>query len=169
MRNSLQRATTLPELLVTLTLLALLSAYAVPSFAKWVTSNKQQTLREKLLHGLQMARTQAVLKSRTMELCGSANLFDCDGNWHKGWILRVASSKEILAAEHLPQLDLPLRWSGARDELVFRNNGQTPMSNGRFILCDEDGKLLWQLIISRQGRIRPATAKENLNEAQRCI
>ena len=169
MRNSLQRATTLPELLITLALLALLSTYAIPSFAKWVASNKQQNLREKLLHSLQMARTQAVLKNRTIEFCGSADALDCDGNWHKGWILRVAASKEILAVEQLSQVDLPLRWKGARDKLVFRNNGQTPLSNGRFILCDDDGKLLWQLIISRQGCVRPATSKENLSEAHRCI
>ena len=60
MRTSLQRATTLPELLVTLALLAILSAYTVPGFAKWITNNKQQMLREKLTHSLQMARTQAV-------------------------------------------------------------------------------------------------------------
>ncbi|WP_417705815.1 GspH/FimT family protein [Pseudomonas sp.] len=169
MRNSLQRATTLPELLVTLALLALLSTYAVPGFAKWVTSNKQRMLREKLFHSLQMARTQAVLKSRSMELCGSTDALDCDGNWHKGWILRVAASKEILAVEQLHQVDLPLRWKGSRDRIVFRDNGQTPLSNGRFILCEDDGKLLWQLIISRQGRIRQGTARENLDEARRCI
>ncbi|PIA71862.1 GspH/FimT family pseudopilin [Pseudomonas sediminis] len=169
MRNSRQRAITLPELLITLALLTLLSAYAVPSFAIWVASNKQQTLREKLLHSLQMARTQAVLKNRAMEFCGSADALDCDGNWHKGWILRAAANKEILAVEQLSQVDLPLRWKGARDQLVFRSNGQTPLSNGRFILCDDDGKLLWQLIINRQGRARPATAKENLSEAHRCI
>jgi type IV fimbrial biogenesis protein FimT len=169
MRNSLQRATTLPELLVTLALLALLSTYAVPSFAKWITSNKQKMLREKLLYSLQIARTQAVLKSRSMELCGSTDALDCDENWHKGWILRVAASKEILAAEQLHQVDLPLRWKGSGDRILFRNNGQTPMSNGRFTLCEDDGNLLWQLIISRQGRIRQATAKENLVEAHRCI
>lgn len=169
MRNSRQRATTLPELLVTLALLALLSTYAIPSFAKWISTNKQQVLREKLLNSLQMARTQAVLKNRTMELCGSADALDCDGNWHKGWILRVAASKEILAVEQLSQVDLPLRWKGARDQIHFRDNGQTPLSNGRFTLCDDDGKLVWQLIISRQGRVRPATSKENLNEVHRCI
>ena len=63
MRNSRQRATTLPELLVTLALLALLSTYAIPSFAKWISTNKQQVLREKLLNSLQMARTQAVLRA----------------------------------------------------------------------------------------------------------
>ncbi|MFT0625176.1 GspH/FimT family pseudopilin [Ectopseudomonas guguanensis] len=169
MRTSLQRATTLPELLVTLALLAILSAYTVPGFAKWITNNKQQILREKLTHSLQMARTQAVLKSRTMEFCGSADALNCDGNWHKGWILRVAASKEILAVEQLSQVDLPLRWKGARDQIHFRDNGQTPLSNGRFILCDDDGKLSWQLVISRQGRVRQATAKENLNESHRCL
>ncbi|WP_252272652.1 GspH/FimT family pseudopilin [Pseudomonas subflava] len=168
MDNFRQRAVTLPELLSVVALLALMNTYALPSFSQWVTKNEQQSLQESLLHHLRTARSKAVLQERTLEICASTDGLRCIGEWNKGWILRVAKTEEVLAVEQLSLKDSALHWHGYRERILFRRDGQTPLSNGRFYLC-HGNKVAWQLIISRQGLARRGSDKENQAAAYRCI
>ncbi len=60
-----------------------------------------------------------------------------------------------------------LQWAGFDKTIRFHPNGTSPTSNGRFYLCYRGG-VAWQLILNRQGRVRPGTQKENNNLAAKC-
>jgi type IV fimbrial biogenesis protein FimT len=162
-----QRAMTLLELLATMLLIMITAAYAVPSFSQLTETNRQRALQEKLLYHLQSARSRAVLQGKRLEICGSTDGQQCNSAWNAGWILRVANTEEVIASETLNQQKATLYWRGPRDSVLFRHDGQTPLSNGRFYLC-HDGKVVWQLVINRQGRIRHTSATENRTDAYRC-
>lgn len=169
MTQASQQGMTLPELLIALTLLTILGSIAVPSFGQLIHIQKQQVLRDRLYRSLEHARTRAVSDRRLIEICASTDGRSCQGNWDKGWILRIATTEEILARES-PDISNPnthLQWKGYSQSIRFRSNGTSPSSNGRFTLCTDKG-LAWQIVINRQGRIRLADESENRKEPFRC-
>ncbi len=52
------------ELLVTITLLSILLAVALPSFSTWVRNGKTRTVAESLANGLRLAQAEAVRRNR---------------------------------------------------------------------------------------------------------
>lgn len=132
MQKLQQHATTLVELLTILLLISAMVSYAVPAFSKWIDAHKQRSLQEKLLYQLQAARSQAVTRGETLEICASADGLQCQGSWSEGWLLKTAKTGDILMAEQITLSNSALQWSGYRDQVLFRSNGQTPSSNGRF-------------------------------------
>lgn len=156
---------TLVELLITLVLLAILANIAVPAFDGLITRNRQQALLEQVETILNNARADAVLKRRTVEICGSPNGQTCSANWASGWLVRTLDD-QVLQLTQLPDQD-DLRWSGFQQSIRFRDNGSSPTGNGRFYQCDKD-EVAWQLILNRQGRLRQGTPAENKAKADLC-
>ena len=154
---------TLNELMITLALLAIAANIAVPAFDGLITRNRQQALMEQVEKTLNDARADAVLKRRTVEICGSSNGESCSANWGDGWLVRT--SDKVLQLNQLPTHD-NLRWSGFQQSIRFRDNGSSPTGNGRFYECHKQ-KVAWQLILNRQGRLRQGTPAEN-NSANLC-
>jgi len=167
MLYSSQQGLTLPELLITLSLISLLAAIATPDFRRLIESNRQQALQDRLLHSLQQARARAVIEGRSVEVCASEDGEQCGADWNKGWILKAVGREETLAAEQLSPATHRLHWQGFTQRIVFHANGQSPTGNGRFYLC-QDGDLAWQLVLNRQGRVHISTKAENRKEAHRC-
>lgn len=169
MTKASQQGITLPELLIVLTLLALLASIAAPSFEQLTRTQQQQVLHDRLHRSLEHARTLAVSDRRLIEVCASTDGLSCQGDWNRGWILRAAATEEILARESFDDSNpnALLQWTGYSQSIRFRTNGTSPISNGRFTLCTDKG-LVWQIVISRQGRIRLADDQENRKEPFRC-
>lgn len=149
---------TLVELLITLALVAIVANIAVPAFEGLITRNRQQALMEQVETSLNKARTDAILKRRTVEICGSNNGQTCSANWASGWLVRT-SDNQVLQLTQLPTHD-NLRWSGFQQSIRFRDNGSSPTGNGRFYECHKQ-QVAWQLILNRQGRLRQGTPAEN--------
>lgn len=149
---------TLVELLITLALLAIVANIAVPAFDGLITRNRQQALMEQVEGILVNARADAVLKRRTIEVCGSSDGETCSASWASGWLVRTLDGR-ILQLTQLPSHD-ELRRSGFQQSIRFRDNGSSPTGNGRFYQC-QDQRVAWQLILNRQGRLRQGTPAEN--------
>lgn len=162
-----QHAFTLIELLMSLALLTMLVTIALPSLARTVERNRNSAAMHEIHAQLQQARTQAILRKQDIELCPSKNGMQCTLDWKNWWLMRVRSSREHIhyAAPHSRLTEL--RWSGFSGSIRFHGNGTSPISNGRFYIC-EQGIINIQIVINRQGRVRWASVQENRQESARC-
>jgi len=151
---------TVIELLITLALLAIVANTAVPALENFIVRNRQQALMEQVQVVLHNARAEAVLQRRTLEICGSNDGQTCSANWSDGWLVRSADN-QLLQVTQLSSND-GLRWQGFQESIRFRDNGTSPTGNGRFYQCHKQ-TVTWQLILSRQGRLRRGTLAENSN------
>lgn len=153
-----QQAFSLPEMALVTALLGVLVAFAPPFSNQLGQQTYADTLRDQLTSHLQFARTQAVLRGQAQQVCGASNGNACDGDWRRHWLITDAwghiSRRVDLARPST------LCWQGFGDQSVrFYSNGTSSSSNGRFSLC-QAGRLVWQLILNRQGRLRRSDADD---------
>ncbi|MTZ14242.1 prepilin-type N-terminal cleavage/methylation domain-containing protein [Pseudomonas sp. JL972] len=159
---------TVVELLTTLALLAIIASIALPALADLIAYNRQQALLTQVQEAVQNARTKAVLHRQTIVLCGTQDATNCSNNWSDGWLTRSETSQEVLHVTELSGAD-ELHWSSFGGQRIrFFENGTSPTSNGRFFQCYKQ-RIAWQLILSRQGRLKRSTPAEDAHDAARCI
>ena len=138
---------TLVELLVTLTVLALLAGLGVPAFGHFMLEARMTSQVNQLVHGIHLARAQALQRGREVVLCPSSDGRQCTPGqpWNGGYIVFVNSDHD-----HPPQADEgePVlqvgpaftngRISANRNAFVFRPAGRRSV-NGTLTLCDRRG------------------------------
>ncbi|ESQ98510.1 hypothetical protein F753_15770 [Stutzerimonas chloritidismutans AW-1] len=156
---------TLIELISTLAIVAIVLSIAVPAFSELIERNRQEALMHQVQNVLHNARARAVMQRRTIEICGSDDGQTCSASWADGWLVRT-SNGQILQLTQLPTPDA-LRWQGFGQSISFHDNGTSPTGNGRFYQCHKS-RIAWQLILSRQGRLRQGTPTENVSKASLC-
>lgn len=85
---------TLIELMVTISIGAILLAIAVPSYQSFVSSSRMTAQSNDFLSALQLARSEAVKRGTLVSLCKSADGAACivTGTWAQGWIVFVDGS-----------------------------------------------------------------------------
>lgn len=86
----------LVELMVTVAVLAIVAAIAIPSFTGLINSNRLTASANEVLASLQMARSEAVRRNQTVLVCPSSNASSCtSGSWNQ-WIIMVKATNEVL-------------------------------------------------------------------------
>ncbi len=80
---------TLVELLVTVTLVAILLAIGLPSYQGITTTNRMAAEMNALVGDLQYTRSEAVKQGQTVTMCASSNGTSCSGStdWANGWMI----------------------------------------------------------------------------------
>lgn len=154
-----QKAFSLVELLVVLTLVAVMLNLGAPAFKTLVETNRSQAIHDQLKASLHLARTHSISHGKRVELCGSSQGSRCDHNWQKGWIIREQSSSKPIQTVSLSQKE-QLIWRGFSRPIRFQPTGFSGHSNGTFTFCGQDAKPKWQIILNRQGRPRTAKADQ---------
>ena len=85
------RGFTIVELMVALSVLAILLALAVPSFTNATLGARLSSYANDLLASTQLARSEAIKRNREVRLCAAADPVGTDcatsGTWHFGWIV----------------------------------------------------------------------------------
>jgi len=88
------------ELLVTIAVLGILLALAIPSFVEFAQASRGSTVSSQFVAGMARARSEAISQNACVKICQSANAANgktatCAGSgddWQRGWILfRVPS------------------------------------------------------------------------------
>jgi type IV fimbrial biogenesis protein FimT len=80
---------TLLELMIGITLIAILMALAIPSFRDFTSSNRVTAANNDLITALNLARGEASRRSSPVTICASADGTTCADatNWASGWIV----------------------------------------------------------------------------------
>lgn len=83
------RGFTLVELVMTLAVMAILLALAMPSFAELLRSNRLAAANNELVIALNVARAEALRRGRPVSICASADQRSCAGStdWGTGWVV----------------------------------------------------------------------------------
>ena len=85
---------TLIELMIVIVIAAIMVTIAVPSMRTMIQNNRITTQANLFLGALNVARSEAVKRGKTVSICSSANQTSCAGNnaWEAGWIVFVDDS-----------------------------------------------------------------------------
>lgn len=82
------RGFTLLELMITVAVLIILLAIAVPSFQGLMASNRLTAATNEFIAALNTSRAEAIRRGQRVILCASSNGTGCtDTDWTQGWIL----------------------------------------------------------------------------------
>jgi type IV fimbrial biogenesis protein FimT len=87
--KSTQRGLSMIELIMTVSIIAMLMAVGVPSYRYVTNSNRVSAEVNGLLLDMQFARSEAIKEGRTVTVCPSAAGAACDATttWNSGWIV----------------------------------------------------------------------------------
>lgn len=170
------RGLTLIELLMALSILSILFAMAVPSFARLGATLQDQSARQQLSSALAHARIAAVTRGARTVACPSRDGRQCSGErgWHHGWLVQALRTPddpepEILAVG-MPQSDgVAILASSGRPQLRFLADGSARGSNLTLTFCHraQGPEAASTLVISQAGRLR--RGKASAQAAAECL
>jgi type IV fimbrial biogenesis protein FimT len=154
---------TLLEMIITVSIAALLGTVAVPSFNQLMRDNERAAAVNSFVHSLYLARSEAIKRGDVVSLCKSADGRTCTNaaaDWNGGWIVFVNKDRD----------DLPVR--DAEEDIIQVYSGwpagNQAVVNGTIIFCDARGPAHARaIIISHTGRPR-ITQKDSSNKPLKC-
>lgn len=159
------RAFTLMELMITLAVMTLLVAAALPAFNGLRQEQMVRGAQHEFLASLHHAKQAAIARNQRVSLCPSADGARCleTGSWHRGWLVFVDRDADrfpdpgepIVARKGGLAKTLTLTSSRYRRVITFQPTGTAGGSNATFTVC-ADGKAqrAAAVVLSRLGRIR---------------
>jgi type IV fimbrial biogenesis protein FimT len=160
------RGYTLYELLITLLLVALLSAIAIPSFSASLARQRQRAEIDALFHAVHVARKESIMRRRVVSICPSSDATTCgDGaNWSNGWLMFENKDRDWPPRLDEGEAILQHHTVGAETTMTANRPGFTlratflRATNGTIIVCDRKSRIPARaLVISYSGRPRVAT------------
>lgn len=131
-----KRGFTLIELMVTIAVLAILLAVAIPSYQTFVMNSRMASQTNDLITALSLARSEAVKRAANVTVCASSNsttaIPTCTGGWAQGWIVRDAGGTPIRVQSALSGAST---LSGGISTITFTANGRTATAATTLTLC----------------------------------
>ena len=167
---------TLMELMVTISIVAIMATIAVPSFIEMIRNGRMASQTNDLVLALTYAKSEAVKRNalvKVLKIAGDTT--SCGGGavgWSKGWTVFIDNNNDGVVDPEDGNDDIDtgeeiLRvWPAITGTTLcfndgvsaeFRNTGAS-LNNGTFRFCDSRGATEARgVVISSQGRIRRAT------------
>jgi len=155
------------ELIVTMTIVAILLAAGVPAFKDYSWNLRMRTAMDMLQADLNLARGRAISHNVRTVICPMSADGDCTGQpvWQHGWIVfaDLNADRNWQNGEPLFRqanaIDLvSISSSASRNNLRFYPNGSAPGSNASITFCDSRGAAeAGTITVSNSGRIRIQT------------
>jgi prepilin-type N-terminal cleavage/methylation domain-containing protein len=112
------------EILMVLTITAILAAMAMPSLSDAIARHRLRAATTALMDTLQHAREAALRRTHGTVVCPSENGRTCSGqtDWGVGWISRDGVTKDVLAVEEALDVRLTAISVGSRTDISFRQS-----------------------------------------------
>ena len=163
--HSRYRGFTLYELVVTLGLVAILFALAVPSFAASLARQRQRVEIDALFHAIHLARKESIMRRKVVSLCPSLNGATCSPgrDWSQGWLMFENKDRDSPPQVDAGESVLLEHRVGEQVQVVANRRGFTlratflRATNGTFVFCDPKGRISPRaLVVSYTGRPRVA-------------
>ena len=170
LRHQQQGGFTLPELLVTMTVITTLATGGTSAMTWLIQENRMVTDINHFITVLHLARSEAVKQGRRIVLCPSADGEHCGNSseWNSGWMLFQSDDRERDSEEPLIQrgsslqTGIALHASNHRKRIVYQQDGSSGGTNSSFTFCDRRGKAKPRVIcLSNTGRPRLARTRCN--------
>lgn len=164
---------TIIELMVTITLAAVVLVLAVPSFTNIIRDNRLVTQTNSLISALNIARSEAAKRGVRITICRSTDQSSCTtsnpSKWEDGWIMffdtrnfgtrdTSAPIEEIIQVSEGLSGSNSLRSGGNYSNYISylpngMSRGNTGLANDTFNLCDVRGASYGRkIIVSSTGR-----------------
>ncbi|MDP1605971.1 MAG: GspH/FimT family pseudopilin [Rhodocyclaceae bacterium] len=121
LRAQIQSGFTLVELMVTIAVLAILLAIAVPSFSEVMLSSRLRSYANDFVASSTLARGEAIKRNSVVNLCASSNGTSCVGNWEQGWI--VLAGTTVIQRQQALSSGMKMVESGGAASLNFQSTG----------------------------------------------
>lgn len=160
MRNKKQGGVSLIELLISLSIVAILSAQ-IPAIQFSLARSKANTASDELQRILQFARLNAVSRAREITLCPSIDR-QCNKTWSatssfivfidKNENRRLDDTEQLLREVQVKHGSWAWRASGGRDYLRFSYDGSVKEIGSYYYCHFSDDRLARQITVNRQGR-----------------
>lgn len=166
--RTLARGFTLYELLVTLTVIAVLAAIAVPAFQQLIARHRQTAAMNTFIAALHTTRSEALKRKARAVLCPSRNGETCDGAgstatvWSEGYLLFVDHNanrdrdpdEEIVHAFGKTR-GIRILSARARAQVTYQASGLARGTNATFQFCSERNVVpARSLVLANTGRVR---------------
>jgi type IV fimbrial biogenesis protein FimT len=118
------RGFTLIELMVTITVVAILLGLAVPTFREFSQNNSVTAAQNDLVTSFNLARSEALRRNRAVSICATTDGAACgaDTDWSSGWIAFI--DRGVIGSVDGDDLILQA-WQSPNTNLIFASGGST--------------------------------------------
>lgn len=151
MKTQIQAAFTLLELLVAISILAVITGIAAPSMSTIIEANRIESGLQAIFTSLITARSEAISRNQSVIVCKSSNGTSCttSGEWEQGWVIVVDenangvqdSGEPVTSSFASLEYGLTLRAGAAyADKVRFSPEG-TASDADTFRLCPADSDI----------------------------
>ena len=162
-----ERGFTIVEFVVVMLILVVIAGFGIPAFNEMSRNNQMVNTANDTLLALQLARSEAHTRGRTVTACASSDGQTCGDNWADGWLVFVDGSLGG-SSDNFEESDI-LRISeksnvvtteGGPTAVAFMATGEVTMGAGTIRLeregCADGGAR--EIRIPRGGRARVRVA-----------
>jgi type IV fimbrial biogenesis protein FimT len=157
------RGYSLYELLMTLTLVALIIGLGLPSFSGIVARNRLHVEINALFHAIHLARKESIMRRQVVSICPSLDGLSCKPgrDWSTGWLMFENDDRDEPPRRDSGEALLQAHKVGENVQIMANRRGftlratQKRATNGTFVVCDRAGRATPKaLVVSYTGRPR---------------